>query len=141
VALHLAPSAIGLFVVVSGWQSFLVHANVRMPYGPLRWLVVSPEFHHWHHSVEREAHNRNYASLVASWDVLFGTLHLPRGRQPLRYGIDERVPAGWVARFFHPFRRNAGAVAEPTASTADGAAIAAQDLLSRSPTGTSCQLL
>jgi sterol desaturase/sphingolipid hydroxylase (fatty acid hydroxylase superfamily) len=65
---------------------------------------VSPEFHHWHHSAERDAHDRNFASLVASWDVLFGTVFLPKGRQPLHYGIDEHVPAGWIGRFFHPFR-------------------------------------
>jgi sterol desaturase/sphingolipid hydroxylase (fatty acid hydroxylase superfamily) len=105
VALDLAPSAIAVFIGVSAWQGWLVHANVRMPYGPLRWLVVSPEFHHWHHSAEREAYDRNYASLVACWDVLFGTVYLPRGRQPLRYGIEEPVPAGWIGRFAHPFRR------------------------------------
>jgi sterol desaturase/sphingolipid hydroxylase (fatty acid hydroxylase superfamily) len=105
VALDVAPPAIAIFIAVSGWQAWLVHANVRMPYGPLRWLLVSPEFHHWHHSAEREAYDRNFASLVASWDVLFGTVFLPSGRQPLKYGIEEPVPAGWVGRFFHPFRR------------------------------------
>lgn len=109
VALHVTPSAVAIFIAVSAWQAWLVHANVRMPYGPLRWLLVSPEFHHWHHSAEREAHDRNYASLVASWDVLFGTVYLPRGRRPLRYGIEERVPAGWIGRFVHPFRRSAPA--------------------------------
>jgi sterol desaturase/sphingolipid hydroxylase (fatty acid hydroxylase superfamily) len=105
VALNVTPAAVAVFVAVSGWQASLVHANVSVPYGPLRWLVVSPEFHHWHHSAEREAFDRNYASLVASWDVLFGTVYLPRGRRPLRYGIEERVPEGWVGRFLHPFRR------------------------------------
>jgi hypothetical protein len=31
-------------------------------------------------------------------------VYLPRGRRPLAYGIDERVPEGWIARFVHPFR-------------------------------------
>lgn len=105
VALHVTPGAIAIFVAVSGWQAWLVHANVRIRYGPLRWLVVSPEFHHWHHSAEREAYDKNFASLVASWDVLFGTVHLPRGRQPQHYGIDDRVPRSWSARMIHPFRR------------------------------------
>jgi sterol desaturase/sphingolipid hydroxylase (fatty acid hydroxylase superfamily) len=105
VALNVTPAAIALFVAVFGWQSWLVHANVRLPYGPLRWILVSPEFHHWHHSAEREAYDSNYASVIACWDVLFRTVHLPRGRQPLRYGVEERIPAGWVNRFFHPFRR------------------------------------
>jgi hypothetical protein len=95
-----------VFVAVIGWQSWLAHANVRLRYGPLRYVLVSPEFHHWHHSTEREARNRNYAGLLAFWDVLFGTVHLPRGGRPLHYGLDERVPAGYVNRLFHPFRRN-----------------------------------
>jgi sterol desaturase/sphingolipid hydroxylase (fatty acid hydroxylase superfamily) len=119
VALHFSPSALATFVAVSAWQGWLVHANVRVPYGPLRWLLVSPEFHHWHHSAEREAYDRNYASLVASWDVLFGTVHLPRGRQPLSYGIEEPVPAGYVDRFFYPFRRRAPRDQAPPAPNAE----------------------
>lgn len=104
VALHVGPAASAVFVAVFAWQSWLVHANVRVPYGPLRWVIVSPEFHHWHHCAEREAHDRNYANILACWDVVFGTVHLPRGRQPIRYGVEESVPPGWAARFVHPFR-------------------------------------
>ena len=99
-------AAIAFFIAVSAWQGWLVHANVRIRYGPLRWLLVSPEFHHWHHSAEREAHDKNYASLIACWDVLFGTVHLPTGRRPGSYGVAERVPEGWIERLFHPFRRD-----------------------------------
>jgi sterol desaturase/sphingolipid hydroxylase (fatty acid hydroxylase superfamily) len=106
VALNVAPAALAVLVVIFGWQSWLVHANVRVRYGPLRWVLVSPEFHHWHHSIEREAHNRNYASLFSVWDVLFGTAHLPLGRQPSGYGVEEPVPEGWLNRFFYPFTRN-----------------------------------
>jgi sterol desaturase/sphingolipid hydroxylase (fatty acid hydroxylase superfamily) len=111
VALHVTPAAVGVFIAVSGWQSWLVHANVRLPYGPLRWLFVSPEFHHWHHSAEREVHDRNYASLIVCWDLLFGTVHLPRGRDPLRYGIADPVRGGWVECFVYPFRRRDRALA------------------------------
>ena len=109
VSLNLKPDVVGFFIAVSGWQAWLVHANVRVPYGPLRWLLVSPEFHHWHHAAERDAYDKNFASLVASWDVIFGTVHLPASRLPQRYGIEDRVPAGWMDRLFHPFRRSADA--------------------------------
>lgn len=78
VVFKLSPAAIAIFVAAFGWQSWLVHANVRIPYGPLRWAFVSPEFHHWHHSADREAFDRNYASIFAAWDFVFGTVHLPR---------------------------------------------------------------
>jgi len=105
VALNVAPSAIASFVLVFAWQSWLAHANVRVTYGPLRWVIVSPEFHHWHHSADRDAYNRNYANMLAFWDVAFGTAYLPIGRTPDRFGIDERVPGGFAGRFFFPFRR------------------------------------
>lgn len=105
VALNIAPSAIAIFAAVFAWQSWLAHANVRVTYGPLRWVLVSPEFHHWHHSVEREAYNKNYANVLACWDVVFGTAYLPEGRTPDRFGVDDDVPAGFAARFFFPFRR------------------------------------
>jgi sterol desaturase/sphingolipid hydroxylase (fatty acid hydroxylase superfamily) len=104
VALNVVPEAVAAFVAIFGWQSWLVHANVRIPYGPLRWVLVSPEFHHWHHSAEREAFNTNYSNVFAWWDVMFRTVHLPPGRQPLRYGVEEHVPAGYVDRFLYGFR-------------------------------------
>jgi sterol desaturase/sphingolipid hydroxylase (fatty acid hydroxylase superfamily) len=112
VALHMTPAAIAIFIAISGWQGYLVHANVRVSYGPLQWLFVSPEFHHWHHSAERETHDTNYASIVACWDVVFGTMHRSRGGQPLRYGVDEPVPAGLARQFFHPFRKRADRLEE-----------------------------
>jgi sterol desaturase/sphingolipid hydroxylase (fatty acid hydroxylase superfamily) len=119
VALHVAPAAVGAFVAIFGWQSWLVHANVRLPYGPLRWVFVSPEFHHWHHSTEREAYDTNYANVFACWDVLFGTVHLPHGRHPMRYGVEEPMPAGYVNRFLHPFRRETPAESPGTCGTQD----------------------
>jgi len=41
---------------------------------------------------------------------VFGTVHLPaRAREPLRYGTAERVPAGYLQRLYHPFRRTEAA--------------------------------
>ena len=39
--------------------------------------------------------------------MLFGTVFLPRGRQPARYGIDDAIPPGWIERLMFPFRRRA----------------------------------
>jgi sterol desaturase/sphingolipid hydroxylase (fatty acid hydroxylase superfamily) len=121
VVFNLSPGAIAVFVAVFGWQSWLVHANVRLTYGPLRWALVSPDFHHWHHGAEREAFDRNYGSIFAIWDVVFGTAHLPPDRYPLRYGIEEPMPPGYVERFFQPFRRYGRADhADATEKTSSG---------------------
>lgn len=109
-------AASAIFVAVFAWQSWLAHANVRLSFGPLRWVLVSPEFHHWHHAADREAHDHNYANVFACWDVLFRTVHLPAGRRPLHYGIDEPVPGGWLGRFTHPFHRGDPAEVEHAGS-------------------------
>ena len=42
--------------VFTGAAALLVHANVNWTFGPLRHLLVSPIFHHWHHArVDDEA--------------------------------------------------------------------------------------
>ena len=107
IALDLTPEAVAVFIAVFGWQSWLVHANVRVPYGPLRWALVSPEFHHWHHAADRDAYDTNFASVLSCWDVLFGTARLPRGRRPERFGVSDPIPAGYLKRFCYPFRRTA----------------------------------
>lgn len=58
VALGFSAWSISVCVLLFHWQAFLVHSNVRIGYGPLRLLLVSPAFHHWHHSSDREARTR-----------------------------------------------------------------------------------
>lgn len=41
--------------------SELVHSNLRINFGFLERLLVSPRYHHWHHAVEREAIDMNFA--------------------------------------------------------------------------------
>ncbi|OOK82266.1 sterol desaturase domain protein [Mycobacterium kansasii] len=49
---------------------------------PLRWLIATPQFHHWHHARQPQAYNTNYAAEFPIVDALFGTLYLPTGRWP-----------------------------------------------------------
>jgi sterol desaturase/sphingolipid hydroxylase (fatty acid hydroxylase superfamily) len=102
-ALGFSEIAIGTYVTMYYWQAFLIHANVRISFGPLRWVLASPEFHHWHHSNHTEAQNKNFAGQLPALDFLLGTLHMPRGRVPSRYGIDEPVPHTYISQLLHPF--------------------------------------
>ncbi len=44
-------------LVVFSLQALFIHANVRFTFGPLRRLIVTAEFHHWHHGIEPAADN------------------------------------------------------------------------------------
>ncbi len=89
---------------VLGVYAVLLHANVRWRLGPLKWLVATAEFHHWHHAADADARSANFAGLFPVIDVLFGTAYLPSGRQPTGYGTETPVPAGYVAQLAFPFR-------------------------------------
>ncbi len=92
-------------------QATFIHANVRFRFGPLRWLLATPQFHHWHHGAEAEAVDKNFAVHLPLLDWLFGTFHLPGDRWPAAYGLadGEAVPRGWLRQFALPFRsRGAG---------------------------------
>ena len=91
-------------MILYGWQSVLIHSNVRINFGPLRWLLASPEFHHWHHSRDREARDKNFAGQLPLLDLLFGTSYMPPGRMPSKYGLDQPVPATYPAQLLYPFR-------------------------------------
>ena len=93
------------FTILLGVQGFLNHSNLRANYGPLRWIVVSPQFHHWHHSNDLQAHDKNFAPHLVLFDLLFGTARLPPSNaMPASYGVTEDVPEGFFKQLIHPFR-------------------------------------
>lgn len=105
-ALGFSEAAIGIYVVLYYWQSVLIHSNTRIRFGPLRLLLASPEFHHWHHSNDRAARDRNFAGQLPFLDVLFGSLYMPRGEMPVTYGLDQPIPNRYALQMMHPFVRD-----------------------------------
>ncbi len=88
------------------WSS-LLHANVGGDFNRLGHWVATPRFHHWHHGLEREAFDVNFAIHFPWIDKLFGTFHLPPGRWPEHYGIPEAVPPNYLAQQAYPWTRRA----------------------------------
>jgi sterol desaturase/sphingolipid hydroxylase (fatty acid hydroxylase superfamily) len=68
--------AVLIFEVLLNATSMFNHANVRLPARLdriLRWLVVTPDMHRVHHSVEDDETNSNFGFNLPWWDRLFGT--------------------------------------------------------------------
>jgi sterol desaturase/sphingolipid hydroxylase (fatty acid hydroxylase superfamily) len=92
------------YVIIVGFQAVLNHANVHLPWGPLKYVIVTPDFHHWHHSSGREALDRNYAAHFAFLDYLFGTAVKADRAFPEKYGVlGDYMPAGFVRQQLFPF--------------------------------------
>ena len=95
----------GATVVLLQLHAIFQHANVRVQFGPVGQLISSPHFHHWHHTGDADARDRNFAGLFPWVDRLFGTYHAPTHAWPGRYGIDDPMPAGYAAQLRSPFAR------------------------------------
>lgn len=100
-----------------------IHANVGVHSGRLQWVINGPEAHRWHHAIDLDARDRNFATKLAVWDWIFGTAFLPDGRKPSGYGLTEvRFPEGYLAQqvfAFRPFTHAAPAAVERSAPFAE----------------------
>ena len=101
--LNFDMTAVGLFALLSYAHGLLLHANLKINFGPLKWIIASPQFHHWHHANAQAAHDKNYAGQLAFLDALFGTIHLPGNEVPKRYGIADPVQGHYFQQLIHPF--------------------------------------
>jgi sterol desaturase/sphingolipid hydroxylase (fatty acid hydroxylase superfamily) len=102
--LGFSKEVIDAYIVVVGFQAVFNHANVSVRLGPLRYLIVTPNFHHWHHSQDDEAIDKNYAAHFAFLDYAFGTAVKSDREWPAQYGVvGDYVPNGFWKQFKFPF--------------------------------------
>jgi sterol desaturase/sphingolipid hydroxylase (fatty acid hydroxylase superfamily) len=107
VILGFAPAAVNAYVILVGIQAVLAHANLRINFGWLEYLLVTPRYHHWHHARERDYIDVNYAIHLPLVDMIMGTFKRPpSGIWPEEYGVMklETVPAGFIAQTTMPFK-------------------------------------
>jgi len=110
IVLGFADVAVHAYILIVYVHSALLHANVGWELGRVGRFLATPRFHHWHHGVEREAIDVNFAIHFPLLDRLFGTYHLPEGRWPQGYGIEGHpVPRSYWAQFCYPLRRKKAA--------------------------------
>jgi sterol desaturase/sphingolipid hydroxylase (fatty acid hydroxylase superfamily) len=78
-----SPEAVVVFEVLLNATAMFNHGNVWLPTRLdrwLRWVVVTPDMHRVHHSVEDDETNSNFGFNLPWWDRLFGTYRdQPRG--------------------------------------------------------------
>lgn len=86
--------AVVIFEVVLNAMAMFNHGNVRLPLGldrVLRFIVVTPDMHRVHHSVEDNEANSNFGFNLSIWDRIFGTyINQPRdGHEGMTIGIHQ----------------------------------------------------
>lgn len=101
-----APAvAVLAFEVILNATALFNHGNVALPTGAdrmLRWVLVTPDMHRVHHSIDPRETNSNYGFSVPWWDRLFGTYiaQPAKGHEGMQIGIEQfRTPRDlWLDR-------------------------------------------
>jgi len=89
-----APAlAVLVFEVLLNATAMFNHANARIPPAIdrwLRWLVVTPDMHRVHHSVDYQESSSNFGFNAPWWDRLFGTYRAQpaAGHEAMTIGVD-----------------------------------------------------
>ena len=119
VILALGPPAVAVLVfeMLLNASSMFNHGNVRFPAAidrVLRRVVVTPDMHRVHHSIDPRETNSNFGFSLPWWDRLFGTYRAEpqAGHEAMTIGIDRfRAPRElWLDRMLlQPFRSEDGA--------------------------------
>jgi sterol desaturase/sphingolipid hydroxylase (fatty acid hydroxylase superfamily) len=104
--LGFSPLSVELYTPFLSAYVALIHANLRWSYGSIGYLLASPVFHRWHHTVEAEGKGKNFAGILAIYDYCFGTFYLPKGQQPRNFGlIDEPLSEKFLDQMRYPFQQ------------------------------------
>ncbi|MEI8021102.1 MAG: sterol desaturase family protein [Schlesneria sp.] len=110
----LVPSLVTLFGLVWG---YFIHANIRWRFGLMEWVITTPAFHHWHHTLNGPI-NVNYAATFPWIDWVFGTIHLPKDL-PVAYGVEPALPGAIIAQLVYPLSAEAPSIRRLTHSQED----------------------
>lgn len=97
--LHIVTIAIG----------HLNHANVKITYGPLKYILNNPVMHLWHHAKHLPAgsHGVNYGISLSIWDYLFGTAYIPNENENETLGFEhvEEFPKTFWSQITYPWNK------------------------------------
>ncbi|XP_045101048.1 alkylglycerol monooxygenase-like [Portunus trituberculatus] len=66
---------------------FWIHNTFIGRLGPLEYVIATPSFHRVHHGANKWCLDKNYASVLVLWDILFGTFQPEKEDSEIVYGL------------------------------------------------------
>lgn len=100
---------IAAWALFSAWYTRFYHGNIRTHLGWLRFILVTPQSHRIHHSIEGQHRDKNFGVLFSFWDRIFKTSYTCTAEYP-HTGINDPLfplekPAGFAGFLATPFRQ------------------------------------
>ena len=105
VLMGFSPQVFAAMVPFNILYSAFVHANLNCSLGPLKYVIATPVFHRWHHTLPHEGGNKNFAPTFPFIDMAFGTFYMPKGKLPEVFGVTDPMPQDFLGQMAYPFKR------------------------------------
>ncbi len=87
----------------------LNHANIKLTWGPLKYLVNNPVMHLYHHAYTLPEGKKgvNYGISLSVWDYIFRTSYVPEDSGTIEIGFkgDDQFPKGFIEQNLYGFKR------------------------------------
>lgn len=82
------------------------HSNIKITYGPLKYILNNPVMHLWHHSKEipKGKSGVNFGISLSLWDYIFKTNYIPSIDENIKLGFDndEKFPKNFIEQEIYP---------------------------------------
>src|SRR6201995_1650929 len=103
-----APEVIPIKALLDAMFGMFIHANIKVKFGKLKYILNSPELHLWHHANYIEVFHANFSTKFAVWDYLFGTAYDPGhspGDKPENWGLYYDYPRDYFLQHAFSVKR------------------------------------
>lgn len=95
-----------IFVFIVSLQGIFSHAATKFNFGLMRYFILDSRYHRIHHSIEKQHWNKNFASQLPFWDIVFRTAYFPKSDEWPATGFVEEDEAKNVTEYLlRPFRK------------------------------------
>lgn len=86
----------------------LNHANLKLSWGPLKYVLNNPIMHLYHHAykIPKGRFGVNFGISLSLWDYLFNTYHVPDSNGNIKLGFpgDEKIPNRFFSQLLFGFK-------------------------------------
>ena len=85
------------------------HANIKITWGPLRYIFNNPVMHLYHHAsvLPKGKHGVNYGISLSLWDYIFKTNYIPEdsGKVEIGFKGDDKFPKDFIHQNLYGFKK------------------------------------
>lgn len=85
------------------------HSNIKITWGPLRYIVNNPVMHLYHHAYKlpKGTHGVNFGISLSVWDYIFKTNYIPEDSGTVKIGFpgDDKFPTDFLKQNTYGFKK------------------------------------